>query len=60
MYKAVIIYMGAAYENTLNAIKYQELLGKIKILGVGVQSPFASYMDGYPLFYLDCRTRSKF
>lgn len=53
MYKAVIIYMGAAYENTLNAIKYQELLGKIKILGVGVQSPFASYMDGYPLFSLE-------
>lgn len=59
MYKAVIIYMGAAYENTLNAIKYQELLGKIKILDVGVQSPFASYMDGYPLFSLEAALKKE-
>lgn len=35
MYKVTIIYTGTAYESEINNIWLQELLGKIKIIGIG-------------------------
>ena len=37
MYKIAIIYAGATYESALNHIRLQELLGKIKVIGIGTQ-----------------------
>lgn len=37
MYKIAIIYAGATYESALNHIRLQELLGKIKVIGIGTR-----------------------
>ena len=49
MYKIAIIYAGATYESALNHIRIQELLGKIKVIGIGMQDIYAEYVDGYPV-----------
>lgn len=49
MYKVAIIYMGAAYESEVNNIRLQELLGKIKVIGIGTPDIYAKNMDGYPV-----------
>ena len=49
MYKIAIIYAGATYESALNHIRLQELLGKIKVIGIGTQDIYAEYVDGYPV-----------
>lgn len=41
MYKVTIIYTGTAYESEINNIWLQELLGKIKIIGIGTTDIYA-------------------
>ena len=38
MYNIAIIYMGESYEQHLNTIKLQELLGKITVIGISDQN----------------------
>ena len=49
MYKVAIIYTGVAYESEVNNIRLQELLGKIKVIGIGTPDIYAKNMDGYPV-----------
>ena len=49
MYKVTIIYTGTAYESEINNIWLQELLGKIKIIGIGTTDIYAKKIDGYPV-----------
>lgn len=49
MYKVAIIYTGVAYESEVNNIRLQELLGKIKVIGIGTPDIYAKNIDGYPV-----------
>ncbi len=53
MYNIAIIYMGASYEQQLNMIKAQEMLGKITVIGIGCQDVRAGYIDGYPIYSVE-------
>lgn len=47
MYRVAIIYTGATYENELNNIRMQELLGRINVIGIGSPDIYAKHIDGY-------------
>lgn len=53
MYNIAIIYMGESYEQHLNTIKLQELLGKITVIGIGCQDVRTKYIDGYPIYSVE-------
>lgn len=53
MYNIAIIYMGESYEQHLNMIKLQELLGKITVIGIGCQDVRTKYIDGYPIYSVE-------
>lgn len=46
-YKCVVWGTGYDYEMHINALKYQELLGYIKVLGVTSNQPIYEKLDGY-------------
>lgn len=48
MLSAVIWGMGYTYNRYINAIKYQELLGSIKISGITGREDIYEFLDGYP------------
>ena len=51
MFSAVIWGMGYTYNQYINAIKYQELLGRIKISGVTGREDIYEFLDGYPFIW---------
>lgn len=48
MYKILIFGLGADYDKYLNCIKLQEVLGKVKVVGVTRSGYEYTYVDGYP------------
>lgn len=48
MVKAIIWGVGRSYNQYINAIRYQVLLGEIQVVGVTGRDDIYDYLDGYP------------
>lgn len=53
MFRVLIWGCGLQYSQYINAIKYQEILGKIKVMGITGKDILYKYLDGYVFIPLD-------
>ena len=53
MYRVLIWGCGLQYGQYINAIRYQEVLGNIKVVGVTGKDELYTCLDGYPFIPLD-------
>lgn len=49
-YKILIWGCGQEYDKSINMIKYQELLGSIRVVGITGSEAFYARLDGYKMF----------
>lgn len=47
MYKVVILYIGKAYEQYRNCVKFEEMKGNINVVAVAVERAYADSFDGW-------------
>ena len=59
MYKVLVWGAGYGYSQYINLLKYQELLGELRIVGVTGKDDLYDYLDGYTFLSLEQARQEK-
>lgn len=60
MYNVLVWGAGYGYGKYINALKYQEVLNEIKIIGITAKDALYDYLDGYPFIPLSAICEKEF